>query len=447
MKVSLCMIVRDEEANLGGCLSSVADLVDDLVIVDTGSTDNTKGIAQSYGARVFDFPWCDDFSAARNHSLSNANGDWVLWMDADDRVSPSNRPKLQALLAALPDTPDGFVMRCACASPSVLSRHEVDHIRLFRAGPEVRFRYRVHEQIAPAILRAGGILRATDIVIEHDGYRDDATYVRKQWRNMRLLDLACEERPFDPFMLHYRGLALLDLGRSAEALVPLILASRLAPPETATARLLEANLAEAYEREGMYEDAESTLCVARAVHPTDSGIAFAQALFLYRRGSFERAECELSAYFSVSANAARPDNFVGDPTIDAFRARHLRASLRYLLGRYAEAEEDARLVIDSCPAFGEGWLILGDALAAQGKEDELKVVLDELDAGSGGEVAAALLRASLRAGGGDRKGAVALLREKIQAGENAFLIRARDRLEMSMSPCAAHLLAAAVVPG
>ena len=85
-RVSLTMIVKNEEANLPSCLASVADLVDEIVIVDTGSTDRTKEVATSWGARVFDFAWIDDFAAARNEALRHARGDFVFWLDADDRI-------------------------------------------------------------------------------------------------------------------------------------------------------------------------------------------------------------------------------------------------------------------------------------------------------------------------------------------------------------------------
>jgi GT2 family glycosyltransferase len=84
-RVSLTMIVKNEERHLPDCLASVNDLVDEMIVVDTGSTDRTKAVAASYGAKVSDFPWVDDFAAARNEALRHATGDWVFWMDADDR--------------------------------------------------------------------------------------------------------------------------------------------------------------------------------------------------------------------------------------------------------------------------------------------------------------------------------------------------------------------------
>jgi len=99
-RVSLCMIVKNEEPNLADCLSSIRDLVDEMVVLDTGSTDRTRAIAQSLGARVHELPWCDHFAAARNESIRHATGDWIFWLDADDRIDEPNREKLRQLFAS-----------------------------------------------------------------------------------------------------------------------------------------------------------------------------------------------------------------------------------------------------------------------------------------------------------------------------------------------------------
>src|SRR5262249_5134612 len=156
-KVSLCMIVKNEEGNLPACLESVRDLVDELVIVDTGSVDRTKEVAGRFGARVVDFAWVDSFAAARNETLKNATGDWVFWMDADDRLDEENRGKLGALLHSLNGNNAAYVMKCRCLPDrESQSTTEVDHIRLFRNRPELRWRYRVHEQILPALRELKG---------------------------------------------------------------------------------------------------------------------------------------------------------------------------------------------------------------------------------------------------------------------------------------------------
>src|SRR5262249_19217829 len=98
-QVSLCLIVKDEEAHLGRCLRSVADLVDELIVVDTGSADRTREVAAACGAQVHDFAWADSFAAARNESLRHARGRWILWLDGDEYLDAENRARLRAVLA------------------------------------------------------------------------------------------------------------------------------------------------------------------------------------------------------------------------------------------------------------------------------------------------------------------------------------------------------------
>ena len=99
--VSLCMIVRNEEDVLGRCLESVKEIADEIVVVDTGSSDNTKAVAEAYGARIYDFPWTDDFSAARNFAFSKAECDYQLWLDADDVIEGENRERFLRLKEGL----------------------------------------------------------------------------------------------------------------------------------------------------------------------------------------------------------------------------------------------------------------------------------------------------------------------------------------------------------
>lgn len=108
--ISLCMIVRDEEAVLGRCLESVAPAVDEIIVVDTGSMDGTKAVAAAYTDRIFDFAWVDDFAAARNASFAKATGDYILWLDADDVLLPEDLDALLCLKNRLDQSPADVVM-------------------------------------------------------------------------------------------------------------------------------------------------------------------------------------------------------------------------------------------------------------------------------------------------------------------------------------------------
>jgi glycosyltransferase involved in cell wall biosynthesis len=151
-RVSLCMIVKNEENNLPSCLSSVADLVDEIIIVDTGSRDRTKEIAAQHGARVIDFLWCGSFAAARNAGLEHATGDWIFWLDGDECLDESNRQRFRALKESLkPEGAAYFMKQQSQSRPTGAAHNTVDQIRLFRRHPHVRWSYRVHEQILPTV--------------------------------------------------------------------------------------------------------------------------------------------------------------------------------------------------------------------------------------------------------------------------------------------------------
>jgi glycosyltransferase involved in cell wall biosynthesis len=108
--ISLCMIVKNEEATLERCLSSVAGIADEIIIVDTGSEDGTKEIAGKFTSWVVDFTWIDDFAAARNYSFAQANMDYILWLDADDVLIPEERAKFLELKSTLSPTIDAVSM-------------------------------------------------------------------------------------------------------------------------------------------------------------------------------------------------------------------------------------------------------------------------------------------------------------------------------------------------
>ena len=109
--ISLCMIVKNEAEVLARCLDSAGGIADEIIVVDTGSTDATKEIAGRYTGRVYDFPWNDDFAAARNFSFSRAEMDYCMWLDADDVIAPQDRLALLALKQSLDPTVDVVMMK------------------------------------------------------------------------------------------------------------------------------------------------------------------------------------------------------------------------------------------------------------------------------------------------------------------------------------------------
>lgn len=175
--LSACIIVRDEAHNLPGLFASVGDLVDEWVIVDTGSTDDTVAIALSRGARVLYFPWIDDFAAARNHGLEQATGQFILVLDADDRL---DAPGLRAFLNADPPA-DVFAIEVRCPHPG--GEEVLSSPRVFRRAAGVRYQQPVHEQ--PIL--DGQRLGFAPARILHEGYRAADAMVQKARRNLAIL--------------------------------------------------------------------------------------------------------------------------------------------------------------------------------------------------------------------------------------------------------------------
>lgn len=182
MTLSLCMIVKDEEAVLGRCLESVATCIDEFVIVDTGSTDKTKEIAARY-APPYAFAWNDDFAAARNFAFSKASKDYILWLDADDYVSPENAARLLTLKHTLgAEMPDMVMCPYDTGRQGGTTFYRE---RILRRESNFVWQGRVHECIAPR-----GKLFYSDFRVTHLSSNKD-----RSWRNLNVyLHWAEEER-------------------------------------------------------------------------------------------------------------------------------------------------------------------------------------------------------------------------------------------------------------
>lgn len=210
MTISLCMIVRDEETVLARCLRSIGDAVDEIIIVDTGSIDRTKEIAAQFTALLYDFPWNDDFSAARNFAFSKATGDYLMWLDADDVVSPEDAEKLHRLKATLDETPYDTIF-CPYdiafaenGKPSFYFSRE----RLVRNLPQAKWVGRVHEVIIPF-----GTIHHSNIHIQHR-----KTQHRPSDRNLRIYEkMRSEGILFSPREQFYYARELYEHQNYAQA--------------------------------------------------------------------------------------------------------------------------------------------------------------------------------------------------------------------------------------
>lgn len=187
-QISVCMIVKNEEDVIARAISSVRAIASELIVVDTGSTDATVAIAQALGAKVFPFSWSDDFSAARNFSIEQASGDWILAIDADEVIEPADLAKIPALVTdqrccyeltqrhySQDSRIQGFVSNSGLhpnLERGYAGYFETRCVRLFPRHPEIRFIGRVHELVEPAIAKLGSSYRVTNagLRLHHYGH-------------------------------------------------------------------------------------------------------------------------------------------------------------------------------------------------------------------------------------------------------------------------------------
>lgn len=222
-KLSLCIIVKNEEKNLQRCLNSVKNIVDEIILLDTGSTDNTVKIAQEFNAKIFSFQWNDNFSDARNESLKYATGDWILILDGDEELNPNIIKSLQETLDHT-DSKDTIVINLiryeigASQSPySLVSR-------LFRNHPNIKFNRPYHSLIDDSvteILKQENHWKIVNFPIPaifHYGYQEqNIKNFDKFNRTRKALESYLKQFPKDPYTCNKLGALYLEEGNLKQA--------------------------------------------------------------------------------------------------------------------------------------------------------------------------------------------------------------------------------------
>ncbi len=215
------MIVKNEAFALPKCLQSAKKFVDEIVVLDTGSTDKTPQIARDYGAKVYDFQWCNDFSAARNEALKYVTGDWVLVLDADETLIPSIMPQLKEAIQG-----EEYLL-------INLVRHEVGAIqspysmvsRLFRNHPDIRFSRPYHALVDDSVIE---VLRQEPhweigylqgVAIQHQGYQQDAiSQKNKITKALAAMEDYLASNPQDPYVYSKLGALYVEMGKVTQGL-------------------------------------------------------------------------------------------------------------------------------------------------------------------------------------------------------------------------------------
>ncbi|HTP49043.1 MAG TPA: glycosyltransferase [Casimicrobiaceae bacterium] len=331
--LSAALIVRDESLVLSRCLRSLHGLADEIVVVDTGSKDNSRDIARDCGARVLDYPWNSDFAAARNAALDAASGQWALYIDADEEVVGFERAELAALLG------DALHAACTVRLRPVTGYTRYREHRLFRNRADLRFRGVIHESILPALgdLCAREGLRVADssLDIHHYGYDRDST--RKHERNLPLLRARLEAEPGHIYSWWHLGATLQALGDvdgAEHAWRQAVEILRTRPAATLGDSLPYLDLAR--QLLDQKRDATALLDEACARFPNNHALAWLRARDLVEGERYEDAMLLFARLAEIDAETLC-DGLAYDPSIFGVNAHAALGLCAFRLGRFGES--------------------------------------------------------------------------------------------------------------
>jgi glycosyltransferase involved in cell wall biosynthesis len=221
MKISLCAIVKNEESTLSKCLSSAKKFVNEIVILDTGSTDKTVKVAQGYGAKVHHFEWCNDFSAARNEALKYVTGDWILVLDADETLAPEIIPQLREAIQREEYLLINLVRDEIGAAQSPYSMVS----RLFRNHPDIKFSRPYHALVDDSVSEIlqkephWQIGYIQGIAILHSGYQQSQINRKnKLVKAQAAMEEFFANNPSDAYVCSKLGALYIDLGKIPQSI-------------------------------------------------------------------------------------------------------------------------------------------------------------------------------------------------------------------------------------
>ena len=380
--IAACMIVKNEEEFIQSAIESVQDAVDEIVVVDTGSTDDTVQIAQRAGASVHHFTWVNDFSAARNASLDYATSDWVLILDADERLTKSSHVALRAVVENhhYDDIQKVFCVQIKNYTRAGVFQSDGFSGRLFRRLPELRFEGRVHEEAG----RHLGTDYRLDIVFDHFGADPDVIAEKgKDQRNLDLLTHRIAERPDDLVSWFYLASQHWIGQRIGEAIKAFERVVRLYQQDPSRFNQAIVHIPVAYSYVGlirslMLEQRLETAArfgdIACASVPGNPDILFQSGLAYLYIGRFQDA---IKAF--DNAKRVKPSGFwrigMHDPSIGEWRAEKMLGDAYYNAEKYDNAFETYLSVNERVPEDDPDYIVMiariVEMAASQGDLDTL----------------------------------------------------------------------------
>lgn len=357
--VTAALIVKNESIHIENCISRIVNAVDEIVVVDTGSTDGTLDILKKFpDIKIINFEWCDDFAAARNAALPYITSDWVLWIDADEYLYKEDIEAVKEAAGIYQKFTEPILLRseivCQDDDNSSLGKYSIP--RMFRLKDNFRFFGRIHEQIVVSgkdLYHSQNIIsKAVRIRFLHFGYRQSAIRDKnKLERNLRLLNKMAEENPDDPAWLFFYGRELFNAERFNEAMKMLSKCEAMSAQYAGFGRLLDVYemMAKIYIKDNNYDAAEEVCQKALMQRSNSPDILYLLGKINFEKGRRLLEKTEANVIQAKNSFEGYRDIVSPDYSILEWKADALLADFALYQGKYSKAMELYQHVLQVSP--------------------------------------------------------------------------------------------------
>lgn len=372
--LSMAMIVKNESQFLTRAIQSVQRIASEVIVVDTGSTDNTVALAEALGAKVICVAWHDDFAWARNIALDHTTGDWILMMDADEEFVEADAGRLKEAITH--PTSDAYNIRIVSVAEQADQISEARVTRLFRRDPRIRWEGRIHEQVVPSLNRHGLTLSSLDIRLLHYGYLPSVMIERdKITRNRQLLEQMAKEQPEQAYVSWQLAQTLIQAGEHAEAIRLTKKALKQIAPHSDLIPLFILTLAKAYWSHTEPLMAQRTLRDGLRQYPSYTDFEYTLGLIFVSTTQWDQA----IIHFNRALNLGTPEGFLQTETgVGGFKALWHLSQCHIQQANYPQSEALLLMILKTQPAFRPAWLALLSLLQNNPLDavyDHIKLVL------------------------------------------------------------------------
>jgi tetratricopeptide (TPR) repeat protein len=345
--VAAALIVRDEGRFIRACLESLVGMVDDIVVIDTGSRDDTTAIVETFPARIGHFDWCGDFSAARNHAIAQVEHEWVLYIDADERLLVPDRAEFRNCLA------DGGKAAWKVRLHPRIGWTAYAELRLFRNDPRIRFEGEIHERVHGGVDRVcredGLTVGLAGAGLQHVGYEDDQS--PKLARNMPLLRTYLARDPGRIYCWWHLGEQYRVAGDAAAAREAWqgVEAVRRQPPEAATPSDVMPYTSLIISRYEAGLAVDDLLAEALDRFPDNHALAWVAGKLALERGALAAARQIFTRLAGIDAKNFFDEYVAYDRALFTHTAQESLGLTAFRAGDFAAATEHYRLAAQTAP--------------------------------------------------------------------------------------------------